>query len=79
MIRSQYNRNISSALYRCMAFVVLMLTFALGAKAQNVWVLEETHATGIENGVVYLNDLEDHTWTYYIWQHNRQHMYSLGY
>jgi hypothetical protein len=36
-----------------------MLCIAWGARAQ------APHATGTDNGVVYINDLEDHTWTYY--------------
>ena len=39
--------------------VVIMLCIAWGARAQ------APHATGTDNGVVYINDLEDHTWTYY--------------
>ncbi len=44
------------------AHIVLVALFAMlttGAKAQ------EPHATGVENDVVYLNDLDDHRWTYY--------------
>ena len=38
---------------------ILLTTFVLETKAQ------APHATGVESGVVYLNDLEDHNWTYY--------------
>ena len=48
-----------------MVLMLLLCSFALEAKAQEEWILEGTHATGIDNGVVYLNDLEDHNWTYY--------------
>ena len=44
------------------AHIVLVALFAMlttGAKAQ------EPHATGVENDVVYLNDLDDHRWTYF--------------
>ena len=52
---------------RLSVFVTLLFTFAMGMVAQEVttWWPEGPHATGIDNGVVYLNDLEDHTWTYY--------------
>ena len=52
--------NHIQATMRCaVIFVILLATFALEVRAQ------EPHATGINNGVVYLNDLENHKWTYY--------------
>lgn len=65
MIELHYKKNISSTLHRSMIVMLLLCSFALGVKAQEEWILEGTHATGIDNGVVYLNDLEDHNWTYY--------------
>lgn len=65
MIELQYKKGITSPLHRCMVLIMLLCSFALGVKAQPSWWPEGTHATGIENGVVYLNDLEDHNWTYY--------------
>ncbi|MBR6630088.1 MAG: hypothetical protein IKL03_09075 [Bacteroidaceae bacterium] len=65
MIELHYKKNISSTLYRSMIVMLLLCSFALGVKAQEEWILEGTHATEIDNGVVYLNDLEDHNWTYY--------------
>lgn len=65
MIELHYKKDISSTLHRSMIVMLLLCSFALGVKAQEVWWPQGTHATGIENGVVYLNDLEDHNWTYY--------------
>lgn len=65
MIELQYKKVFSSTLHRCMVLVLLLCFVVLRAKAQGEWILEGTHPTGIDNGVVYLNDLEDHNWTYY--------------
>ena len=65
MIKSKDIKNISSTLHRSIALMLLLCFVALGVKAQEVWWPRGTHATGIENGVVYLNDLENHNWTYY--------------
>ena len=65
MIELHYKKNIFSTIHRCMVLMLLLCFFVLGIKAQEEWILEGTHATGIDNGVVYLNDLEDHNWTYY--------------
>lgn len=65
MIELHYKKDIFSTIHRCMVLVLLLCFFVLGIKAQEEWILEGTHATGIDNGVVYLNDLEDHNWTYY--------------
>lgn len=52
----------ASFLYRGIALFALLPCVVLGVKAE---VSQETHITGIEEGVVYLNDLEDHNWSYY--------------
>ena len=65
MIKPKDIKNISSTIHRSIALMLLLCFVALGVKAQEKWVLEGTHATGIDNGMVYLNDLEDHNWTYY--------------
>lgn len=52
----QRNREISP---KVLIAVLLMLLAAPAALAQT------PHATGIEGTTVYLNDLEDHSWTYY--------------
>ena len=65
MINSQDKRNISSTLHRSMIVMLLLYFVALGVKAQQSWWPQGAHATGIDNGVVDLNDLEDHNWTYY--------------
>ena len=67
MIKSNHNKNISSTIHRSMALMLLLCFVALGVKAQQSWWPDGTNATGIDkdNGVVYLNDLENHNWTYY--------------
>ena len=65
MIKSKDIKNISSTIHRSMTLMILLCFVALGVKAQESWWPQGTHATGIDNGVVYLNDLEDHNWTYY--------------
>ena len=65
MIKTNYIKNISSTLHRSIALMLLLCFAALGVKAQLSWWPQGTQATGIKNGVVYLNDLENHNWTYY--------------
>ena len=65
MIKSKDIKNISSTIHRSIALMLLLCFVALGVKAQQSWWPQGAHATGIDNGVVYLNDLEDHNWTYY--------------
>ena len=67
MIKSEDKKKISSTLHRSMIVMLLLCSFALGVKAQPSWWPQGTNATGIDydNGVVYLNDLENHNWTYY--------------
>ena len=65
MIKSKDIKNVSSTIHRGMALMLLLCFVALGVKAQQSWWPQGTHATGIDNGVVYLNDLENHNWTYY--------------
>lgn len=65
MIKSKDIKNISSTMHRSIALMLLLCFVALGVKAQESWRPQGTHATGIDNGVVYLNDLENHNWTYY--------------
>ena len=52
-------KHIQATMRHAVMLVILFATFALEVRAQ------EPHATGIDNGVVYLNDLENHKWTYY--------------
>ena len=65
MIELHYKKNIFSTIHRCLVLMLLHCFVALGVKAQQSWWPQGTNATGIDNGVVYLNDLEDHNWTYY--------------
>ena len=53
------HNHMQVAIRYAVILAALLTTFVLETKAQ------ATHATGVENGVVYLNDLEDHNWTYY--------------
>ncbi len=49
-------------IFKCSKSLALVLLLLASTSA----VLAQTpHATGISNDTVYLNDLEDHTWTYY--------------
>ena len=43
-------------------FVALFLAFVMGVRAQE---MQDVPKSGRKDGVVYLNDLEDHRWTYY--------------
>lgn len=44
--------------------ILLLLAWLLGAPAARA-AITDAHATGIADGVVYLNDLQDHSWTLY--------------
>ena len=48
-----------------LAFLFLSSSLRAQEVTTEEWWPSGTHATGIDNGVVYLNDLEDHRWTYY--------------
>lgn len=65
------NKIDNHLIHRIAMLAILFMAFVSGMWAQEAnnlnIVSQDTHDTGIdkENGVVYLNDLEDHTWTYY--------------
>ena len=63
------NKIDNHLIHRIAMLVILFMAFVSGMWAQEQtgedWWPNGTHATGIDNGVVYLNDLENHNWTYY--------------
>ena len=52
----------NSLMLRMAMIAMLFIVSAMGARAQEESDIQET---GRRNGTVYLNDLEDHNWTYY--------------
>ena len=52
----------NSLMHRIAMIAMLFIVFAISAKAQEESDIQET---GRRNRTVYINDLEDHTWTYY--------------
>ena len=60
-----YQQQYTDATYlveRIIMFVALFLAFVMGVRAQE---MPDVPKSGRKDGVVYLNDLEDHRWTYY--------------
>lgn len=63
------NKIDNHLIHRIAMLAILLMAFVSGMWAQEqtgeAWWPNGTHTTGIDNGVVYLNDLENHNWTYY--------------